>query len=281
MGASLVYERFQSNGACDKQCNPTYAFAVIQGHYCWCSDYAPGETTSNEDCNSTCPGIDTERCGSTTNQLYGYIPLGRLPAGTQGAPSSTTQAVSVHSFLESQLIWIITPSLPPSLAESVSRSLVPTFTLPSIRLAPLPLATVSYLIPPISTVVLSPSSSRPYPNTSMSVLLTERSVQTTQPSSNIVTLVETVTASPAVTSSSTVRCYLAISSASLTQVVIVIGLNSVCLYQVLTFLHLDVLRINQHFGRFCRLVVHFLFGYGDIHGDIHGTNNYSAVYDDR
>ncbi|KAL7275768.1 Cell wall integrity and stress response component 4 [Rhizina undulata] len=65
-----------------------YAFAVLQGTRCWCSNYAPSTNTTG--CDTGCPGYDLEYCGSTTNDLYGYIALAVAASGTLSAAPATT-----------------------------------------------------------------------------------------------------------------------------------------------------------------------------------------------
>ncbi|PQE06296.1 hypothetical protein CJF30_00005236 [Rutstroemia sp. NJR-2017a BBW] len=76
-----------------------YAFAVVQGSDCWCSNYVPGSTTSTDDCANPCPGYPTDTCGG--DNTYGYIQLILSPSGTKGAAttaaSSTTLQVTTSS----------------------------------------------------------------------------------------------------------------------------------------------------------------------------------------
>lgn len=85
----LVSNHFNSNGACQTTCS-RFAFAVVQGQSCWCSNYAPADTTSTSDCSEACPGYPYENCGSQSSGLFGYVALGRPPLGTVGASPSTS-----------------------------------------------------------------------------------------------------------------------------------------------------------------------------------------------
>ncbi|KAI4181176.1 MAG: hypothetical protein L6R41_006776 [Letrouitia leprolyta] len=90
----LSTDNYQSNGKCFDTCKANYAFAVVQGKSCWCSDYAPADTTSLGSCNSPCPGFPYEQCGSS--DFFGYIPLNKAPLGTVGlsqSQSSTSNPV--------------------------------------------------------------------------------------------------------------------------------------------------------------------------------------------
>ncbi|KIW47393.1 hypothetical protein, variant 1 [Exophiala oligosperma] len=84
------YNQFMSNGACQDHCQGSYAFAVLQGSYCWCSNYVPADQQSTYDCNEQCPGYPQDWCGSTNAGLYGYYQLSPgVPLGTSGASGSS------------------------------------------------------------------------------------------------------------------------------------------------------------------------------------------------
>ena len=82
-----------SNGKCHDECSG-YAFAIVQYKSCWCSNYAPGDTTSTGSCNVNCPGYPFEQCGDQSAGLYGYIALGPSPQGTQGGAASSAPSPS-------------------------------------------------------------------------------------------------------------------------------------------------------------------------------------------
>ncbi|KAF2144072.1 uncharacterized protein K452DRAFT_152430 [Aplosporella prunicola CBS 121167] len=87
---------YQTTGLCHDACVDKYAFAVIQGNACWCSNYVPAAQSSTDSCDQTCPGYPSENCGSTDNSLYGYIALNISPSGTIGASSSAATSTSTH-----------------------------------------------------------------------------------------------------------------------------------------------------------------------------------------
>jgi cell wall integrity and stress response component len=93
-----VTEQFMSNGACQTHCQGAFAFAVIQGSSCWCSNYIPALQQSTYNCNDPCPGFPSEWCGSTDTDLFAYFLLAAgVPLGTSGSGSSgpsSTQASS-------------------------------------------------------------------------------------------------------------------------------------------------------------------------------------------
>ncbi|KAK5633839.1 hypothetical protein RRF57_009554 [Xylaria bambusicola] len=85
---------WQSNGLCHDFCidhdGTAYAFAIVQSHSCWCSDYIPAESdqVDTSKCSDACPGWKPDTCGA--EGLYGYIALGLTPSGTADASSSTS-----------------------------------------------------------------------------------------------------------------------------------------------------------------------------------------------
>ncbi|KAE9983865.1 hypothetical protein BLS_003523 [Venturia inaequalis] len=93
-GASPNSSIYQSNGLCHDTCLASYAFAIVQGQNCWCSNYAPAAQGSTSKCNTPCPGFPDELCGNSDQSLYGYISLNVAPSGTLGVASSSTAASS-------------------------------------------------------------------------------------------------------------------------------------------------------------------------------------------
>jgi hypothetical protein len=94
--AEIEYYLYQSNGWCHDQCVGGYAFAIVQDFNCWCSNYAPGVTSSSDNCNINCPGY-SEYCGG--NGFYGYIALNKAPQGTvQPSDSAASSTPVSHLF---------------------------------------------------------------------------------------------------------------------------------------------------------------------------------------
>ncbi|OQV03941.1 WSC domain-containing protein isoform 5 [Cladophialophora immunda] len=101
------YNEFQSNGACQQQCQGSFAFAVLQGYYCWCSNYVPAPQESTYNCNQQCPGFTSEWCGNTDSGLYGYYLLSAgVPLGTSGSTSNTPSTTSSPSSSPSSSVSI-------------------------------------------------------------------------------------------------------------------------------------------------------------------------------
>lgn len=88
------YSIHQTQGLCYDFCvRKVFALAVVQGNYCWCSNYVPASSkqVSPGQCNKGCPGYPTDVCGTDT--LFGYMLGQQSPSGTTGAgqqASSTT-----------------------------------------------------------------------------------------------------------------------------------------------------------------------------------------------
>ncbi|KAF2836832.1 hypothetical protein M501DRAFT_1007130 [Patellaria atrata CBS 101060] len=101
---------YQSNGWCFENCKVGYAFAVVQGYNCWCSNYVPADQEDISKCSEICPGYGDELCGSTSRKLYGYIPLNRDPL-VLAQPVPTTTEVRVSTLFST--VYIITSSTVP------------------------------------------------------------------------------------------------------------------------------------------------------------------------
>ncbi|CAD6446111.1 e8131479-f94b-4739-9e84-30a81c898609 [Sclerotinia trifoliorum] len=102
-GNSSIY---QSDGLCHDFCAGDYAFAIVQAEYCWCSNYAPGTTTSTSDCSSPCPGYPDDTCGGSGT--YGYMGLGLSPSGTKGATTSSTSSSTTVTTSSSSPVEVTT-----------------------------------------------------------------------------------------------------------------------------------------------------------------------------
>ncbi|KAI0905271.1 hypothetical protein F4823DRAFT_145678 [Ustulina deusta] len=82
---------WQSNGLCHDFCvDQSFAFAILQEHDCWCSDYVPAVSSQvdTDECNDSCPGWQPDTCGA--KGLYGYIALDTSPSGTAGGSTAST-----------------------------------------------------------------------------------------------------------------------------------------------------------------------------------------------
>ncbi|EAW12725.1 WSC domain-containing protein [Aspergillus clavatus NRRL 1] len=88
---------YQSNGLCTTTCNSDYAFAILQGKECWCSNIAPNKATNTDvsDCDVGCPGYPDDSCGDASKGVFAYIQMSlHKPSGTATAPSSSKTTMS-------------------------------------------------------------------------------------------------------------------------------------------------------------------------------------------
>ncbi|KAL8670456.1 MAG: hypothetical protein Q9168_005016 [Polycauliona sp. 1 TL-2023] len=179
---------YQSAGRCFDSCKAQYAFAVVQAKSCWCSDYAPADTTSLGSCSSPCPGYPYEQCGSADN--FGYIAIGKAPAGTIGASSSQPSSSSPPEVSTSISLVVSSPVPLRPTSTSFSSLVRPSLSTPAIA--------VDQLSTKVSFRLSSSFIQFPIKATysSMSTILTP--VVQNPPTPNPVTVQQTVTASPSV-----------------------------------------------------------------------------------
>ncbi|KAJ5795119.1 Carbohydrate-binding WSC subgroup [Penicillium paradoxum] len=100
-GASFkaVTDTFQSNGACIVSC-AQYAFGVLQGKKCWCTNVAPskGSQAETSDCDASCPGYPDDSCGSAGKGVFAYLDIGGHDVtSTAGGSTSSTSTSSSSS----------------------------------------------------------------------------------------------------------------------------------------------------------------------------------------
>ncbi|RAH68167.1 uncharacterized protein BO66DRAFT_327694 [Aspergillus aculeatinus CBS 121060] len=98
---------FQSNGLCEDHCS-SYAFGILQGYDCWCSNIVPNSATNvnNSKCSQDCPGYPDDSCGSTSKGLYAYVEVvGNQPTGTATVSSTSTTSTSVSKPLGRNLCY--------------------------------------------------------------------------------------------------------------------------------------------------------------------------------
>ena len=146
----LVYSQFQSTGLCGDHCQGSFAYAVVQGNECWCSNYTPADQEDTYSCNTDCPGTGDEWCGNTQEGLFGYflLPAGH-PLGTAGSGGSSSKASSTAAppSVSTTFIWSRTRPSTPSPSPS-------TIVASSSRSSSTPLVTV---VSSQSSVQTSPS----------------------------------------------------------------------------------------------------------------------------
>ncbi|GCB17431.1 cell wall integrity and stress response component 4 [Aspergillus awamori] len=107
---------YQSNGLCEDHCS-NYAFGILQGYDCWCSNIVPNEATNVNvsQCSQDCPGYPDDSCGSTSKGLYGYVAIvGQQPSGTATVSTTSTSSTSVSralSYSHASLLWLDVPRM--------------------------------------------------------------------------------------------------------------------------------------------------------------------------
>ena len=136
-----VYAQYQSNGLCHDTCQQSYAYAIVQYQNCWCSNYAPADVVSVDECNVECPGFGYENCGNQSAGLYGYIQLNVQPSGTIGGSSSTASSTQTSS------------TQPASTQTSVSSFRFSCIASPVTRYPPIDCGLLGFLSLPVQKIV--------------------------------------------------------------------------------------------------------------------------------
>ncbi|EHA23940.1 hypothetical protein ASPNIDRAFT_180846, partial [Aspergillus niger ATCC 1015] len=124
--ASITY---QSNGLCEDHCS-NYAFGILQGYDCWCSNIVPNEATNVNvsQCSQDCPGYPDDSCGSTSKGLYGYVAIvGQQPSGTATVSTTSTSSTSTSSSSETTAATTTGESV----AVTTDSGVVKTVTIPA------------------------------------------------------------------------------------------------------------------------------------------------------
>lgn len=81
-----------SDGYCVDICNSQYAFAIIQGQDCYCSNAAPAVQYDTGYCNYPCPGYPADPCGNVTDNYYAYFNLNRAASTTISGTAVVTSS---------------------------------------------------------------------------------------------------------------------------------------------------------------------------------------------
>ncbi|KAJ5672914.1 Carbohydrate-binding WSC subgroup [Penicillium longicatenatum] len=87
---------YQSNGLCEGTC-ADYAFGILQGKVCWCSNVVPASDTQEKatKCDTGCPGYPSDSCGSAAKGVYAYVAIdGNSPTSTASGSDSTSSTSS-------------------------------------------------------------------------------------------------------------------------------------------------------------------------------------------
>ena len=108
---------FMSNGLCATRCTAEYAYSVIIGQSCYCSDDVPATQVSTNDCHDPCPGYPPDFCGNATAGYYAYFNLGRAASATV---QLSTAAVSLNSIVAGSTATISTYTVPRATPATIS-----------------------------------------------------------------------------------------------------------------------------------------------------------------
>lgn len=193
---------YNSNGACQTACSG-FAFAVVQDQNCWCSNYAPADTTSVGNCSEACPGYPYENCGSASSGLFGYVALGNAPSGTIGTSTSTsttptstpTPTSSPTTTTSSTVQAVSTQFLPGGPLGTTTSSPEATFLSTSITHSVLPTVLPASGPPTAKPSAASSLISHVLPSSSQT---TSQTTSLRDPRPDPVTVQDTVTESPSV-----------------------------------------------------------------------------------
>ncbi|EPE02245.1 er membrane protein [Ophiostoma piceae UAMH 11346] len=96
---------YQSDGLCYDFCSDDYAYALVSGTECWCSDYTPSKSiqVDTSECNGACAGYPSDWCGG--DGLYAYMALSKSPSGT--ADINNTDHDSTNNIYNINVINIV------------------------------------------------------------------------------------------------------------------------------------------------------------------------------
>jgi cell wall integrity and stress response component len=155
--------QFNSNGACFTNCKSQYAFAIVQGTACWCSNYIPAEVSSNDDCDSACPGYPQELCGSTSSDLFGYIQLTLPASGTAGASSSAAASTAGTSSDSNSHVTSISTPQPTTFETSITSDTTTSSSAQQTTSSwiPTPVTSLITVTGHVQTVTITPTAPPP------------------------------------------------------------------------------------------------------------------------
>jgi hypothetical protein len=119
MLTSTAQSIFMSNGLCEERCTGEYAYIVIIGQSCYCSNDVPARQVSTDECHDPCPGYPPDFCGNATAGYYAYFNVGRAASATI---QLSTAAVSLSSAVSGSRTAISTYTVSSLTASSTSNA---------------------------------------------------------------------------------------------------------------------------------------------------------------
>lgn len=156
-----VYSLYQSVGFCSGTCSG-YAFAILQGHFCWCSNFSPDVAVSSSLCNAPCPGYPTDICGNVSSDLFSYVQIGQGSGVISQSGATSTSFTSNEIFLptstQSHSIATVTVNRGTTVVVTSFVPSEPSITLSSAIFSP---ASTSSLFSPTPTSSLGTGTTQP------------------------------------------------------------------------------------------------------------------------
>ncbi|ODQ79645.1 hypothetical protein BABINDRAFT_162021 [Babjeviella inositovora NRRL Y-12698] len=189
---SPTYYQFQSNGYCQTLCQSSgYAYAVLQGYNCWCSNETPSLNTDMSNCDDSCPGFPSDKCAATG--YYGYILVNADLVVTPA--SSTTSTTPTPTSKSTPTSTTPTPTVPTSTSPTTpSTTSIPATTSATEDTETTEEATSSVATPSVASSTSGVLSALATTSASSTPVLTS----SLQPVTSIVYSVKTVTNSATV-----------------------------------------------------------------------------------
>ncbi|KAE8157039.1 hypothetical protein BDV40DRAFT_61355 [Aspergillus tamarii] len=137
---------YQSNGLCTQTCNSDYAFGILQGKSCWCSNIAPNKATNvdTSKCDTGCPGYPDDSCGSASKGVFVYIQMNEhSPSGTATVSSSTSTSTESSTTSTDSSKTTEAPTTSASQSVETVAGEVKTITVPNAKPTSDPSASIS------------------------------------------------------------------------------------------------------------------------------------------
>ncbi|KAK7556906.1 hypothetical protein IWX46DRAFT_636805 [Phyllosticta citricarpa] len=190
---------FQSNGHCYNECKEKFAFAIVQGKNCWCSNYAPSDQKDAARCDTTCPGYGYESCGNSDENLYGYIRADTPISGTVAASSAAETSAQSSATSVPPTTRVDTKTVAVDHTVSKLITIIPSSS--STSISTIPISTSKSSAESTSSAAASSASSESTLSTSVKSSSAVTSVTVVTQGGNVIT--QTVTSVPGDNSTST------------------------------------------------------------------------------
>ncbi|KAF2675481.1 hypothetical protein BT63DRAFT_450468 [Microthyrium microscopicum] len=230
---------YESLGNCMTKCKDKFAYGVVLGEDCWCSNYAPADQQSVSLCSDKCLGYPFEDCGNAGSKLYGYIALGITPSGTQGSPSSTSffelATMEAPPPLPPPPVVVAAPNTPTKSSDSPKMGLTlpgQTSNSPAVSSTKVP-KTTSEVIDVTVTREEDPPQTTPTLASSITTPVTTQQTKTISGSTVLWTVTLTPTSSPSASSSPGVQPAKKMSSGTVVAIAVAVVVVCIVLFAAL------------------------------------------------